>query len=67
MRYSAGILDLSKGELRQLDEKTRKLLTMYGAFRKRRSVNSLYGSGRKMVEVWSALKSVLEYVSKSEK
>ena len=42
VRYSAGVLDWSQGELKQLDIQTRKTLTMCGAFHKRGSVGRLY-------------------------
>jgi hypothetical protein len=74
MRYSAGILDWGKGELRQLDVKTRKLLTMFGAFHKRGSVDRLYlkrkEGGRGLISVEECVraeeKSLCEYVSNSE-
>ena len=31
VRYSAGVLDWSKDDLRQMDPKTRKMLTLCGA------------------------------------
>ena len=42
VRYSAGILDWTKEDLRQMDVKTRKTLTFCGAFHKRGSVGRLY-------------------------
>ena len=42
VRYSAGILDWTKEDLKQMDVKTRKILTFCGAFHKRGSVGRLY-------------------------
>ena len=42
VRYSAGVLDWTKEDLRQMDVKTRKMLTLCGAFHKRGSVGRLY-------------------------
>ena len=42
VRYRAGVLDVTKDDLRQMDPKTRKMLTLYGAFHKRASFGRLY-------------------------
>ena len=42
VRYSAGVLEWTVKEWRAMDVKTRKLLTMFGAFHKRSSVDRLY-------------------------
>ena len=42
VRYSAGIIDWNDKELRDLDIKTRKYLTICGAFHKKSSVDRLY-------------------------
>ena len=42
VRYSAGVLDWTKDDLRQMDSKTRKVLTLCGAFQKRGSFGRLY-------------------------
>ena len=42
VRYSAQILEWENRELRQLDVKTRKILTMYGVFNSKSSVGRLY-------------------------
>ena len=42
VRYSAGVLDWTKDDLRQMDPKTRKMLTFCGAFQKRGSFGRLY-------------------------
>ena len=39
VRYSAGVLDWTEMELKDMDVRTRKLLTMFGAFHKRSSVD----------------------------
>ena len=41
-RYSAGVLDWTKEDLRQMDLEARKMLTLCGAFHKRGSVGRLY-------------------------
>ena len=41
-RYSAEILGCSDREVKAMDAKTRKRLTMFGAFHKKRSVPRLY-------------------------
>ena len=41
VRYSAGVLDWTKDELRQMDPKTRKMLTLCGAFHKMGSFGRL--------------------------
>ena len=42
MRYGAGIIKWTDNELRTLDRKTRKILTMYGAFHTKSDVDRLY-------------------------
>ena len=42
VRYTAGVLDWSTKELKDMDIKTRKLLTVNGAFHMRSSVGRLY-------------------------
>ena len=42
VRYTAGVLDWTQKELEALDKKTRKILTMNGAFHKASSVDRLY-------------------------
>ena len=42
VRYSAGVLDWTDKELKALDVRTRKLLTMFGVFHMRSSVDRLY-------------------------
>ena len=38
VRYSAGILDWTRKDVKAMDVKTRKILAMFGAFRKSSSV-----------------------------
>ena len=40
--YGAGLINWMINELQQLDRKTRKKLTMYGAFHHKSNVNRLY-------------------------
>ena len=42
VRYSAGIIDWSKAELKSMDIKTRKILSMHGAFHEKSSTYRLY-------------------------
>ena len=42
VRYSAGIIDWSKDELKSMDFKTRKILSMHGAFHEKSSTYRLY-------------------------
>ena len=56
MRYTAGILDWTVNELKEMDRKTRKLMTMNDALHPRADVDRLYvpreegGRGMKSVE-----------------
>ena len=42
LRYGAGILKWSKAEVAAMDSKTRKLMTMYGAFHPKSDIHRLY-------------------------
>ena len=42
VRYGAGIIDWTQAELEGMDRKTRKLLTLYGAFHPKSSIERLY-------------------------
>ena len=64
VRYSAGVLDWTDKELKALDVRTRKLLTMFGVFHMRSSVDRLY---MKRVNGGRGLISVLESVRAEEK
>ena len=73
-RYSAGILDWTKAELKEIDIKTRKLLTIYKAHHPKASVARLYlpreegGRGLKSIEqtVEEDKKGIVEYLVKSD-
>ena len=70
VRYSAGIIDWSDKELKDVDIKTRKILTMYGVFNKSSSVVRLYSKrevgGRGLISVFDCVRaeeiSLNEYV-----
>ena len=47
VRYSAGVLEWSDRELREMDVRTRKLLTMFGVFH----IRGCIGRGRTVGEV----------------
>ena len=73
VRYGAGIIDWAKDELRQIDRKTRKLLTIYHALHPQADVDRLYmaradgGRGLIGVEDCVALEvtSLIKYINKS--
>ena len=74
VRYSAGVLDWSDRELREMDVRTRKLLTMFGVFHIRSSVARLYrkrkDGGRGLISVMDCVRaeeiSLKEYLVASE-
>lgn len=74
IRYSAGIVSWNINELKQLDRKTRKILTMYNSFHKKGDVDRLYldraEGGRGLISVEDCVliekSSLLNYVSGSE-
>ena len=74
VRYSAGVLNWTAKELRAMDVRTRKLLTMFGAFHKRSSVDRLYmkrkDGGRGLISVRECVRAeeaaLREYVVASE-
>ena len=74
VRYSAGILDWSDQELKAMSAKTRKRLTMFGAFHKKGSVPRLYikrkDGGRGLISVFDCVKqeelALSEYVKETE-
>ena len=45
--YGAGIIDWNMGELKQVDRKTRKIMTMNGALHPKSDIDRLYLIGRK--------------------
>ena len=74
VRYTAGVLDWTQLELEALDKKTRKILTMNGAFHKNSSVDRLYmkrkEGGRGLISVEECVKAeergLCEYVLASK-
>ena len=74
VRYTAGVLDWTQLELEALDKKTRKILTMNGAFHKNSSVDRLYmkrkEGGRGLISVEECVRAeergLCEYVLASK-
>ena len=74
VRYSAGILDWNKGELKEMDKKTRHILTMFGVFHEKSSVPRLYvkrkDGGRGLISVMDCVREeelgLSAYVSQSD-
>ena len=74
VRYSAGILDWTCHELKKLDTKTRKILTMAGAFNKKSSTVRLYRKrnegGRGLISIEDCVRceeaNLSQYVQNSE-
>ena len=70
IRYTAGIIEWSKKELKALDIRTRKVMTMAGVFHQKRDVDRLYlprkEGGRGLIAVEDCVrmeeKSLLKYV-----
>lgn len=64
VQYSAGILEWSDKELKVMDVRIRKILTMYGAFHINRSLDSLYMArkeeGRRLISVKEMMITRLE-------
>ena len=73
-RYGAGIIQWKENELKDLDRKTRKTMTMYGAFHPKSDVDRLYvkrkEGGRGLISVERCVKeeenSLKLYISNSE-
>ena len=61
LRYGAGIIKWNKEELQNLDRKSRKLLTLYGAFHPKSDVDRLYlprsKGGRGLISCESCIRS----------
>ena len=74
VRYTAGILEWNKTELKAMDVKTRKLLTMKGAFHMNSNVDRLYMKrqvgGRGLISVEECVRTeelgLCEYVAGSD-
>ena len=73
VRYTAGVLDWGKGELKKVDIQTRKMMTMHGAFHRNSNVARLYlkrkDGGRGLISVLDCVKleeeNLLKYVTDS--
>ena len=73
IRYTAGVLDWTAAELREMDIKTRKTLTLFGGFHREGGVDRLYlrrcEGGRGLISVEDCVrqeeKSLREYVESS--
>jgi hypothetical protein len=71
MRYTAGIVDWTVAELQEADRKTRKLLTMHGAFNLNGDVDRLYierrNGGKGLLQVEQSIReeecAIMEYVN----
>ena len=54
-QYSAGIIELMKEEVKEMDRKTRKIITMYGGLHPRSIIEWLYlprnEGGRRFVSI----------------
>ena len=50
LRYSAGVVDWKVDELKELDRKTRKMMTLHGALHPKSEVDQLYLPNRKVEE-----------------
>ena len=74
VRYTAGVLDWNARELKTMDTKTRKLLTVNGAFHMRSNVDRLYikrkAGGRGLISVEECVRAeeagLREYVTDSD-
>ena len=74
VRYSAGIIEWKEDELKAMDVRTRKILTMHGIFHRGSSVKRLYlkreAGGRGLISVVDCVRveelGLREYVGKSE-
>ena len=74
VRYSAGVLNWTKKELKGMDVRTRKLLTMFGVFHMKSNVDRLYmkrkEGGRGLISVMECVRgeeiALSEYVVASD-
>ena len=48
-RYSDGIIELTKEDVKEIDKKTRKIITMYGGLHPRSNVERLYQDVKEVV------------------
>ena len=73
VRYTAGVLDWGKTELKAMDVKTRKTLTLHGAFHRNSDVDRLYlkrkDGGRGLISVVDCVRmeeeNLMEYAATS--
>ena len=73
VRYTAGVLNWGATELKKLDVKTRKIMTLHGAFHRNSDVDRLYmkrkDGGRGLISLVDCVRieeeNLLEYVTKS--
>ena len=73
VRYTAGVLDWGKVELKKVDEDTRRMMTMHGAFHRNSSVGRLYlkrkDGGRGLISVLDCVRleeeNLLKYANDS--
>ena len=74
IRYGAGIINWRKAELQQMDRKTRKLLTMYGAHHPQADIDRLHlrraDGGRGLISIEDCVRieqeSLLRYIEQSK-
>lgn len=74
VRYTAGVLDWGQTELRAMDVKTRKTLTLHGAFHRNSDVDRLYlkrkDGGRGLISVLDCVRmeeeNLMVYATQSE-
>ena len=75
LRYSFGIINLRTEEIKKIDRKTRKMLTMYKMRHPKADIDKLYvkrkGGGRGLVQIEAAYKveiiSIGEYLNTNYK
>ena len=74
IRYGACVLDWTKEEIDEIDRKTQKMLTIYGAFHPKSNINRLYlkrkSGGRGLISINDCIegeiRNVHEYLTSSE-
>ena len=63
LRYSAGVVEWKTDELKVLDRKTRKMMTLYGALHPKSDVDRVYlarqKGGRGLISCVSRLKKII--------
>ena len=74
IRYAASVIDWTQEDINEMDRKTRKLLTIYGAFHPKSNINRLYLKrklgGRGLISVKECIESEVRnmrhYIANSE-